>query len=60
MRAGDLVVYRHFWTKYDRGAGIVLQVRTGVNAGPDKRVVQVSWPEEKPRWHAACTLEVVI
>lgn len=60
MRAGDLVVYRDFWKKFDRGAGIVLQVRTGSNAGPDKRVAQVAWPEEKPGWHAACVLEVVI
>ena len=60
MKTGDLVTYRQAWKKFDRGAGIVLKVRIGAHAGPDKRVVQVKWPEEAPGWHAACVLEVVI
>lgn len=59
MRLGDLVRTKPAFL-HCRGVGLVLRVRTGANAGTDKNVVEVMWPDEdRIDWHAGSVLEMI-
>ena len=69
MKPGDLVKMKEFGDDFvtmengrrqARGVGIVLRRRMGANAGADKSVIEVMWPNlNRFEWHAGCVLEDV-
>jgi|6_EtaG_2_1085325.scaffolds.fasta_scaffold05912_2 hypothetical protein len=62
MKPGDLVKIKGFGDESFRvrGVGLVLRRRIGANAGTDRSVIEVMWPNiNRFEWHAGCMLEVV-
>jgi len=62
MKVGDMVKIKGFGDESFRvrGVGLVLRRRGGANAGPDKSVVEVMWPNiNRFEWHAGSMLEAV-